>query len=383
MNKYKQPDGLRGMLTLFVIASHWLSHGQHFNSLQLFGLSVISQIGEIGMYFFFVLSGFLISGILIRNRLKAEKERYSKKLVWKNYFIRRTLRIFPVYYLTITILYVFNISGFRPYAFWHFGYLTNVFFYLHQHWELGGHLWSLSTEEQFYLLWPFLIFFIPIRHLKKVIVSLIFIAPFFRMGMNLYRPSEFTMYLTPAVLDGLGLGALLALIKNVPSESVNEEHKNRGVKLMAAVAMSLIILFHIKPFQLNIWEQFNPFFEIFNRSSMAVVGLFLVNGSINGFKGFWKHLLENKVAQYLGKISYALYLFHNFQLYAFEWLHINLPATGWYLGVHFLILVTLASLSWYLLELPINNLKKYFPYIKYSEKQLQPLDIQLQNKNIG
>jgi peptidoglycan/LPS O-acetylase OafA/YrhL len=361
---YKQADALRGILTLFVIASHWIPHGRVVSENEQSVLEVISLIGAVGMYFFFVLSGFLITGILVRNKIKAEDSGYSKKEVWKSFFMRRTLRIFPIYYLCLAFLIYFNVGWIRGVSGWHISYLSNIFFYKENSWGLGGHLWSLSCEEQFYLAWPLLILFLPLRYLKMMIISFVLIAPIFRMTMNFYNPSIFTQLLTPAVFDGLGLGALLAIHKNIPKYFIPEDKIKKVVNYSGLIGILLLLFFYISPGNLDIWNEFHPFHDLFFRSSMAMVGLFLVFGSINGFKSIWTFILENRIVLYLGKISYSLYLFHNFQLYLFEWFKVPLPTSGWFLIIHFAILLFLSTLSWYFFELPINNLKRYFPYIK-------------------
>jgi len=364
VENYKQADGLRGILTLFVIARHWIPHGRKIGRLEEVFLSIISLIGEIGMYFFFVLSGFLITGILLKNRILAEAGNYNKVVIWKNYFIRRTLRIFPIYYLSLSVLIYFNVMWIREFSSWHISYMSNVLFYNINHWGIGGHLWSLSCEEQFYLIWPFLILFIPIRYLKNTIIGFIFLAPFFRMLMNYFNPSMFTQLLTPAVFDGLGLGSLLATHRIIPSFTLDSHILKKKINTIGLVGINLILLFYFKPADLNIWNEFNPFYEFFFRSSFAMVGLFIVFGCINGFKGFWPFLLENRIVLFLGKISYSLYLLHNYQLYLFEWFKVSIQTTGWYLIIQFGILLLFSTLSWYLFELPINNLKKYYPYLK-------------------
>ncbi len=364
MEKFRQPDGLRGLLTLFVVAAHWLprAFGPQLSP-HMFRAVIV--VAETGMYFFFVLSGFLITGILVRNRIKGEASAYPKKQIWKNYFIRRCLRIFPIYFLTWFVLDYFNVLWIRNNSVWHLSYLSNVYFYKVNQWKFGGHLWSLSAEEQFYLIWPLLMLFVPLRYLKRMVLALVLIAPLFRMVMNSIWPSQFTEVLTPALLDGLGLGALLALEKIAPSRRL-QPIARIGLPLAGIFSALLIVLFEWKPFGLPAWNEFSPFYEIFRRSSMAVLGLFLVHGSVKGFPGMTGRFLETRVLLFLGKISYALYLFHNFQPYLMEWFKVPIPMTGVFVLLQLAILIAAATLSWYLIEQPLNNLKKYFPYVRRS-----------------
>lgn len=379
MEKYKQPDGLRGVLTLFVIWSHWLPFALGKGAAPILK-QFLSEVGEAGIYFFFALSGFLITGILIKNRLAAEAEGYSKAKVWRSYFVRRALRIFPIYYLCLGFLFYYNTGWIREVGAWHVLYLSNILFYVQDSFGWGGHLWSLSSEEQFYLLWPVIMLFAPLRHLKKIVFALVLFAPLFRMCMNLYHPSTFTQLLTPAVFDGLGLGALLALQKYMPSARLQRLLASGYIRKGAFAALVVWLFFNFSPAHWGFFEEIRlPLTDLVRRSSLAVIGLFLVQGSVVGFTGPAKILLEHSIVQYLGKISYGLYLFHNFQLYLLDWFNIPLPTAGWYVWLHFGLLLIAASLSWYLVEEPANNLKKYFPYIKRRTGEPEPAAIAVSN----
>ena len=147
----KQLDGIRAIAVLLVIVSHWFPGG--FASRYV--------LGSIGVDIFFVLSGFLITRILIAERLKfsAAPSTYSRLKSIKNFMVRRSLRIFPIYYLLLILLVLCANQFPNPVAQdwkWYFFYLQNILFYINQGWPGGklSHLWSLAVEEQFYLFWP-------------------------------------------------------------------------------------------------------------------------------------------------------------------------------------------------------------------------------------
>ena len=152
LRKMPQLDGLRAIAVLLVVWSHWASGYIH-----IFG----THLGVLGVQLFFVLSGYLISGILIDCSLR-DNEGRQRWFVLRQFYIRRFLRIFPLYYAILGLAVYVNVPPFRTTWPWHAAYLSNVHFWLVGSREsYGGHLWSLSVEEQFYLCWPMLMLFMP------------------------------------------------------------------------------------------------------------------------------------------------------------------------------------------------------------------------------
>jgi len=171
MKYIKQLDSLRAIAVILVIISHWIP-----------ATNVINRIpnGAIGVDIFFVLSGFLISKILFDQRNNAELLNIPKFTLVKNFYVRRTLRIFPIYYLTIFVLLLFskstgtNIQS----AFAYFlTYTSNFYFFKIQTWDgMVSHLWSLAVEEQFYLIWPWIILFSNKKYFLHIITIFILIG---------------------------------------------------------------------------------------------------------------------------------------------------------------------------------------------------------------
>jgi peptidoglycan/LPS O-acetylase OafA/YrhL len=146
-DRIKGFDGLRGLAVLAVVLQHTTKLGESLN------------IGSYGVYIFFAISGFLIVRLLHRERLEIEGGRSHVAHAMRRFFWRRSLRIMPIYYLVLTVFAV--ASAFVPMrdfafpdAWWHFGYLSNVYFGEVEGRWIGrfDHLWSLAIEEQFYLL---------------------------------------------------------------------------------------------------------------------------------------------------------------------------------------------------------------------------------------
>lgn len=144
MNKKERPvnympqlDALRAFAVLLVIISHWFNE-EHF-------LNRYSQNGSLGVTLFFGLSGFLITGILLRNKKQVEGGNSTSRAC-KIFYARRALRIFPVYFLLLFILLAFNIASIRESFSWHFFYGSDFFFWLKGTFEdLLSHLWFLAV----------------------------------------------------------------------------------------------------------------------------------------------------------------------------------------------------------------------------------------------
>src|SRR3954466_6828035 len=177
-------DGLRGVAILLVMLCHFLGllhTGNHrLDSLLHLGFGH----GWVGVNLFFVLSGFLITGILLDAK--------SSPRYFRNFYARRTLRIFPLYYgvlfVCFAILPLFpgsNSADFlalRSRQGWLWTYCTNIKIVLDGDWKFAtplldlGHFWSLAVEEHFYLVWPLLVFLLPTRALVKACIGVIVVA---------------------------------------------------------------------------------------------------------------------------------------------------------------------------------------------------------------
>jgi peptidoglycan/LPS O-acetylase OafA/YrhL len=221
----------------------------------------------------------------------------------------------------------------------------------------------LAVEEQFYLLWPFLVFFLPRPVLKRLIFILIFLAPAFRLVMEGAFPHLHRVnYLPLSCGDSLGVGACLAFaLRNetffrAPASTIA---RHMGiVGLSGGIVMTILILLHGRTFRL---ETIGHTFLVFGFG-------WLVFGAARGFRGPLGQVLDRRELQFLGKISYGLYVFHHFFTYQnFRSLFdlAGLPS-HWTENVvvvsvvRLVLTILLAAASWYLYEKPLNNLKRFF-----------------------
>lgn len=345
-----QLDALRAIAVLLVIISHWLA-ASHF-------LNRCLPNGILGVTLFFVLSGYLITGILLKS-----KEMLGKGLRLKDafiiFYVRRSLRIFPVYYLFILLLVLLHPIDILPSIVWHLLYASNFYFWLHNGFAAQlSHLWSLAVEEQFYLIWPAVILMTGRMKLPKVFLAGILIALVFRALMY-NPPSHLGRLLMPGSLDAFSVGALLAYGQFYKTNWYN---KLLSVKTVGFIGMSLLMVLlhiglHYYKNDLLILIFYYLIISLFFFMLLLVVS---VNTTKNRLSAL---LLENPVLLYLGKISYGLYLFHLI-IPTLNDLHLPgllLPySVNIKLGLRFILLVGMASLSWYFFEKPILRLKNYF-----------------------
>lgn len=345
-----QLDALRAIAVVGVLVSHWLPKHLFLNS------NMAS--GPLAVRLFFVISGFLITSLLLDYRSKID---YNLKNFWsivRRFYIRRCLRLFPIYYLTILLTAIFYLR-LHPSLIWHLTYTSNFYYSIHA-WDINSSFWSLSVEFQFYLIWPFLILLIPQKHIEKLIILTILIGPMFRILCVAIGSSEDIkmQLLIPGCLDCLGLGALLAFYNYNRDKSENKKLLcNCGFWIGGTLSFALILA--------------RPYLDPGVRLVIPdlINGLFLVwvvDQAARGFGDIVGMILEFKPLVYLGKISYGIYIYHSFVA------AVIVPKSLSYFGLSYpssiriqfainaLITVIVAMLSWHYIEQPFNNFKRYF-----------------------
>jgi peptidoglycan/LPS O-acetylase OafA/YrhL len=210
-------DGVRGMAILIVMLHHAvLCAPVKADSGWQRVVSDIAGEGWIGVDLFFVLSGYLITKILLRTR---EDPKY-----YRNFYARRTLRIFPLYYAAVflTCVVLPMVSHGRlghqlsAYQLWYWLYIPNILIFVQGNWfnSLFDHTWSLAIEEQFYLVWPLTVRLLGARRLAPTVAFLAMASVGLRVWMSAHGYSEAQIRVLPfSHCDGLALGALLASLE--------------------------------------------------------------------------------------------------------------------------------------------------------------------------
>lgn len=353
LNYNKQIDGLRCFAVLGVLICHFI----HFENIYLGRL----PFGQ-GVNLFFVISGYLITKILLINKENIKHKKTSFKKVIKSFYVRRSIRIFPIYYLTILFLLLIDFQNTKVVWEWLVTYTTNFYISIDHHSYIGSfnHLWSLAVEEQFYLIWPFLILFIPIKHIEKTIVLVILASLLFKVFyfLNLGYSTALNA-LTISCADSLGFGSLIAYWSIYRESLITKINKIRYHVLISFLPFFYFIIYP-RPYDFVVIVGNNFLFSLF-------AFFVIIKASEMKFNLFTKFLIENKVVIHVGKISYGIYLYHFFMPDFYnqmidiipQYFSVNSPYKTFCL---FLFSFAFAECSWFLVERPLMKLKHKFQY---------------------
>lgn len=352
-------DGLRAIAVLMVFFQH-----------RLFG--DIGEIGHLGVWIFFALSGFLIIGILStqRARIEAGASRFGAEL--KRFLFRRTLRIFPIYYLMLVVMCALMAFGFASPELasgmpFHFAYLSNIWIgSVLRYWPgRYSHLWSLAIEEQFYLVVAPLLLLVAVQRHRVVCWTIVALGLGSLLAMRAAHWDEITIYTHPLTnfwllaLGGIG-GLMIAR-----ERSGVRAWLGHGVTL-CAVSLALVILCATEPR----WSELDSslLFTAISASYGVCIAALVAsvaccrNAVVIG-------LLETRWLVSFGRISYGFYLYHNLipdltrnhRAAAFFGGTVPMWAHAAGIAASFAISLTIAMLSWRLIEEPILRLKTRRP----------------------
>ena len=289
-----QLDGLRAFAVGAVLLAHFLPEHAW--------LGRAFPWGQAGVRLFFVLSGYLITDILLRGRELIEAGRSTLGGVAKVFYARRFLRIFPLYYATLTAL-VLVMPQLRRDAAWYYGYLENLLIFRAGRSIDMAHFWSLAVEEQFYLLWPWLTLGLPRRLLLPGLLALVALGPATRaVALALGYNAISATVLMPACLDTLGVGALLALLAHRGMDDAALARLGRAI-----LAAGLLIW---APFLASGSHLETPAHALLVDLAMALVFGWAVLGARRAFSGVAGRVLASPLAAWVGKISYGVYVLH-------------------------------------------------------------------------
>lgn len=351
-NRNRQIDGLRAFAIGGVFVSHFLPTAGWL------------PWGQIGVRLFFVLSGFLITDILLDCRDKAGLSGGSRWWLLRQFYCRRALRIFPLYYFVIGVAFLIDLEPVRDLIWWLVTYALNVQISASQAWpEHVSHFWSLCVEEQFYLLWPLLMLFLPRRWLMPAILATIGVAPLLRFFAVYWWENWVAVSVFPVVsFDALGAGALAALgMRPGLPDNIDRFLKRLALPLGLGLVALLEVTSRIKA------TNYPVAYAVFYDFGWTLVFCRVVQGAWAGFGGFAGRVCGWRPLTYIGEISYGLYVYHAFVPTMVLWLA---DKVGWMppkshfprFWIFLAASLLLASISWHFFERPLNNLKRYFQY---------------------
>jgi len=359
-SRVPQLDGLRGIAVLSVILYHYVpvvsvSQGGFWSSL----LGWV-RLGRYGVDLFFVLSGFLIGGILLDSK---ESPRY-----FRTFYLRRFHRIFPLYYFWLAIYAALGLtvfpnlpdsikatwSGWRPllvYALFVQNLVSKQIVGISAAWL--GPLWSLAVEEQFYLLMPLAVRFLHKRRLAQLLVATVLLSPALRVVVSKWYSHADQFVATPLRADGLAMGVLLALALR---EQTCRRLITRNPKwLYVIIAMFVVGILCLAP------RAFAPggrsavwVFSVLDPLFAAIILLALVRPG-----GWWAYFCRQTALRNLGVVSYCIYVIHLAVISICQGLLHVLYKTGSFavefssVLLAFIITWLLAKISWRYLESPM------------------------------
>jgi len=350
-----QLDTLRAVAVTLVLYAHFLApNGTSF-------------LGHLGVRLFFVLSGFLITRLLLEARETAE---FEAGPALRSFYVRRAIRIFPPYFAVLGLVWLTDLEQSRSSLAWHALYLSNFWYAQRNDWTpwLLCHFWSLSIEEQFYLAWPLIVLLVPRRRIEAITIGVIVFSLAYRFYWPLAAdPALARDLLPPASMDALAGGALLAV------------RRARGADVPRWMRLGWPAL--AAAFLLVVWSDPGPASSTWEGPRWGLVQVLrlvplvaIVAACSNGLGGTLGKLAELRPPLFLGRISYGVYLYHPILLAyvvkAQPWIPLNVSEQGpGRLLVAGGATLVAAALSWVLFEKPLNGLKRYFPYVARSRQR--------------
>jgi peptidoglycan/LPS O-acetylase OafA/YrhL len=371
MTHFPALDGLRGLAILSVMLYHFCHVPVVSHNVVDAIFYKIGIMGWVGVDLFFVISGFLITTILLRTR--------GLRRYFSVFYMRRVLRIFPLYYgYLIVLTFAFTVAAWVgvvpksgvPWSlagqFWLWTYLANfaTFATGTPVSPAAGHFWSLAVEEQFYLLWPLTVYALPRRHLLVLTIGLIVAAPIVRSALIVGGFSGLQVYvLTFSRMDASAWGALVAIL--LAMFPAGQPLKYAGLAFCAAAPLAIATLVFWGPRGDTNALMSGAGLSIFPLAFSAALAI-----TVRDNRSLIARGLERPILKFFGKYSYGLYVTHVI-VRAAALAVIPAPFLLWQSQLAwqltFMIVagaasVTVAVLSWHLYERHWLALKRYFPY---------------------
>jgi peptidoglycan/LPS O-acetylase OafA/YrhL len=365
-------DGIRGVALIMVLLAHW---SQSILTIPIHGYmrhmaTTMALACHTGLDLFFVLSGFLITRILLSIK--------SKPMGIPNFLVRRALKIFPLYYLTLTVV-AFLPAAFRHTALrmdatdtgwiwpWVFGQNIAI---VHYHQFLYGaldHFWSIAVEEHFYWIWPAVVIFLSMRNAACVAVGLVGLSILSRSWFLIGHQDPIACeFLTICRLDGLAIGALIAIAE---SKNLLKPQYSGLLASLFIAGLAASVGVHHGWFGSSLSPAASVLLKTFESISFAgIISLVVIHKD-----GLLGKIFASPILTFFGIYSYSIFVFHHFLRPPFLPVTIlygaNKPnnAAVTYGLVHFAISVVLGVISFHLYEKHFLKLKAKFPSVNLNK----------------
>lgn len=357
-------DGLRGIAILMVFLLHYIGNSQNNNGqlgTPLYRFAQLFRLGWSGVDLFFVLSGFLIGGILLDARRSPS--------YFKTFYVRRIHRILPIYYVWITLFAIAGYAGTRwiapadhsafsisvPVAIYYLFLQNLVFSPLSAFSHYGMAVtWSLAVEEQFYLVSPWLIRYLSVRRLTQVLIGCVVGAPLLRAFLFSRVPNghDVVYYLMPCRADALAMGMLAAVAWQTEAKAWLQEHTALLKSALAIFLCGALAMLKWLPGPSTSLESAYQYSWLAALYVCALVVALLDGESLLARVARWRFLRE------WGRVSYCIYLIHLAILGACHWVLLHsLPRINDWPGVFVSLLAAgltwgIAQFSWKYFERP-------------------------------
>ena len=344
----KEFDGWRGLGICFVVLAHYFP---------------VYFIGSwVFMEMFFVMSGFLITGILLDSK--------SKRHYYKNFILRRVLRVFPLYYLALIILFFLipaswmQLSYYRSHQIWFWTYMENWLFSV-EGWPPGKalrHFWSLAIEEQFYIVWPLVVWMFSPKGLVRFCIFLFFFSLIFRnTGMYVGFVNPFPYVATLGRMEGIVLGAIIAVLSRT-NKSILERF-SYPVMIIAG-SLSIAVFLYARTMHMEYSVNYIINYTLVDLFFAGIIVMTMCKNELINLK----RLLNTPILKELGIMSYCIYIFHhpihvlvteNFLSYFQTHIGNESLAKLACVGIAFLITIPVVYFLHKKVEIPMWKLKKY------------------------
>ena len=319
--------------------------------------------GSLGVRLFFVLSGFLITGILLRERDVIDEGRLRPFPALRSFYLRRFFRIAPTFYLALAAAWLVALDDIRVSWPWHAAFLSNQYIMKLAQWPGSlSHLWTLALEFQFYLVWPLALVFLPRRCFPWLIAACLILGPLTRWASPAWGvPTAFSHLTTTGSLDFFGWGATVAWIRKLNLSHVQRFDNFTKPLLPWSLAAAILLA--------GRWSWSLPINVVHAVAGFIMAAAFAIliatcSRSVPPAWAVW--LARQTLLVRLGTISYGLYLYHNLMHWVAPRVCLRIFGNSYpdqsflYTSVLLVSTIAVSIISWQIVEAPLNRYSRRF-----------------------